>query len=148
MPTGQLNGCKILVVDDHDDTRRSLVRVLELFGATTGDAPSGQGALEALQREHFDLLIADLSMPRMNGFQLIQAIRRLPDPGRAQVPVIALSGFDGLEERQRSERAGFALHLSKPTAPPKLVASINQVLRHRAEQADPENSGQTDESSR
>ena len=144
MPTDQLNGCKILVVDDHDDTRRSLVRVLELFGATTGNAPNGQGALEALQREHFDLLIADLSMPRMNGFQLIQAIRRLPDPGTAQVPVIALSGFDGPEERQRSERAGFALHLSKPTAPPKLVAAINQVLRHRADQSNPRNSGPTD----
>jgi CheY-like chemotaxis protein len=148
MPTGQLYGCRILVVDDHNDTRKSLVRVLELFGAETAAAPSGQGALEALQREHFDLLIADLSMPRMNGFQLIQAIRRLPDPGTAQTPVIALSGFDGPEERQRSERAGFALHLSKPTAPPKLVAAINQVLRHRAEQANPPNSEPTDQTSR
>lgn len=100
---------RILVVDDHDDTRRVLANLLRKRGHEVESAFNVASALEALQRQSFDVLLSDLGLPDGTGYELIER-------GKLLQPLvgIALSGFGTAEDIRRATEAGFAHHLIKP----------------------------------
>jgi CheY-like chemotaxis protein len=124
--TPSLAGVRILVVEDHEDSRDALRQVLEYFGATVTAACSGYEALELAVLEPPHLMLCDLRMPGMDGFAVLDGLRALlPDhPIRA----VAVSGFGSDEDRRRTREAGFDGHLVKPVDFDALVALVGEVL--------------------
>lgn len=110
--TGALKKKFILVVDDSPETTEMLGKLLELEGAFVESARSGAEALEIAGRKDFDLVISDISMPGMDGYQLIRNLRQLPD--MANVPAVALTGYGRTNDIERAHAEGFAEHLTKP----------------------------------
>jgi PAS domain S-box-containing protein len=110
--TGALQKKFILVVDDSAETTDMLGRLLELEGAFVESARSGAEALEIAQRKNFDLVVSDISMPEMDGYQLLQKLRELPS--MANVPAVALTGYGRGADVDRALEQGFAEHLTKP----------------------------------
>lgn len=103
---------RILVVDDNRDSATSLVMLLRLLGHDVRDANDGRQALAILEEFVPDLLLLDLGMPGMSGYQVAERVQS--DPRLRDVRVVALSGYGGAEERRRSDAAGFHDHLVKP----------------------------------
>ena len=115
-------GAKILLVEDHDDTARTLARLLQSQGYEVKTAGLVASALEALRREAFDLLLCDIGLPDGTGFQLIEEVRK-----DWRTPALALSGFGMEEDVAKSKAAGFEGHLTKPVNFQKLEAAIRQL---------------------
>lgn len=101
---------RILLVDDHDDTRRVLSRLLQRQGHQVDAAATVKAAMTSLELRRFDLVISDIGLPDGSGFEVMSAAR-VRD---AQIRGIALSGFGMEEDRRRSAAAGFDYHLTKP----------------------------------
>jgi PAS domain S-box-containing protein len=127
-----LAGVRILAVDDDQDALSMLRQVLESAGADVDTVGSAAQALEQLATEHPDLLIADLGMPQMDGFDLIEQVRRSADPAIRDLPAAALTAYARSEDRVKALRSGFGLHLSKPIDPAELVAAVDALMRRRA----------------
>ncbi|HZQ34530.1 MAG TPA: PAS domain-containing protein [Dehalococcoidia bacterium] len=119
---GRLAGLTILVVEDDRPTRELLALVLGAQGATAVTVDSAEAALEALERVRPALLLADIGLPGMDGYELLAAARRLP-AGEA-LPAVALTAYAGDEDRDRALAAGFAAHLAKPLDPDALVNAL------------------------
>jgi CheY-like chemotaxis protein len=117
----QLDGLKILVVDDHEDARMLARRVLEDRGATVVTAASGSDALKLIDGGGFDLLICDIGMPGMDGFELIRHVRALPPDRGGALKAVALTAFARSEDRHRVLREGYQMHLAKPVEPVELI---------------------------
>jgi PAS domain S-box-containing protein len=124
----RLDGIRVLVVDDEQDGRALVARILDGQGADPVCASSASEALELLSKQHFDLLLSDIGMPDINGFELISRVRQLDKSRARPLPAIALTAYARTEDRQRSVLAGFHMHLSKPTEARELVASIAGLL--------------------
>ncbi|HET7671372.1 MAG TPA: ATP-binding protein [Burkholderiales bacterium] len=127
LPT-DLAGLTILVVDDHPDAQRLLQRMLADCGARVLAAGSAVEALGVLEKEPADLLVSDIGMPNVDGFELLRRVRALPAERGGQIKAIALTAFARTEDRTRALRAGFLAHVSKPVDPSELVATIASVL--------------------
>jgi signal transduction histidine kinase len=115
-PPARGNGTKrVLVVEDNLDTAETLRDLLELSGFEVAVAGSGGEGVAAAHRFHPEVVLCDLGLPGMNGFEVASALRR--DPTTASARLIALTGYGGDEDRRRSREAGFDLHLTKPVEP-------------------------------
>jgi PAS domain S-box-containing protein len=125
----RLDGLRILVVDDDRDALALIREILEATGATVTTADSGVEALDKLKRNSADVLVADLGMPGMTGFDLIARIRQSKDPHIRELPAAALTAFARSEDRTRALRAGFQTHLSKPIEPAELMAATASLAR-------------------
>jgi PAS domain S-box-containing protein len=126
LPT--LSNVRMLVVDDESDGRAFIARILEDRGASVTCASSAREALEALSRNHFDLLLSDIGMPDMDGFELIRRVRALDKSRAGPIPAVAITAYARAEDRQRSLLAGFHMHLSKPIEARELIASIAGLI--------------------
>ena len=124
---GALQDLRIFVVDDSEDTIEMLRRLFEMDGATVRTASSGKEALEILKDDRFDVMLSDISMPGMDGFELLHRLRELP--GGADLPVIALTGFGRVEDVERAEAEGFFSHVTKPIDLGKLVETLHALPR-------------------
>jgi PAS domain S-box-containing protein len=125
-----LRGVHVLAVDDEIDAL-GLARVaLETAGARVTTASSGAAALELLVSAQPDVLVADIGMPEMDGFDLIKRVRALPHEIR-EIPAAAVTAFARSEDRTRALRSGFDMHLAKPVDPGELVASVATLARRR-----------------
>lgn len=124
-----LQGIRILVVDDDDETREFLAFLLELRGATVIMSASASEAITILTQFQPDLLLSDIGMPDMDGYMLIRQVRSLPPEQGGQIPAIALTAYAGESDHQQAMTAGFQKHLSKPVDPDTLVESIVHLLR-------------------
>jgi signal transduction histidine kinase/ActR/RegA family two-component response regulator len=122
------DGVRILVVDDDADSREMLRYVLEDCKAQIQTVGSAQEALARFSTFAPDILISDLGMPEMDGYDLIQKIRALPAGDGGQTPAIALTGYVSAEEQKRVRSAGFDIHVSKPVDFHKLLEIINNLL--------------------
>jgi PAS domain S-box-containing protein len=122
-----LIGVRALVVDDNEDSRRFLGHVLSLDGAVVDEAGSAADALKVLKDQTFDVLVADIGMPDMDGYELLQELRRR---GRAPA-AIAVTALTGEGDRRRASEAGFLAHLGKPVIADDLLQAIAQALRQR-----------------
>jgi CheY-like chemotaxis protein len=123
-----LVGLTIVVVEDHDDARRYLDLFLRQLGAKVMVAGNAFDGLELIKHSRPDLVLSDIKMPGMDGFELLDAIRALgPDAG-GNVPVIAMSAFFSRTDETRTRRADFRACLAKPFTPDELVETILGVL--------------------
>jgi PAS domain S-box-containing protein len=127
--TKRLTGLRVLVLDDSADTVEMLRKLLEIEGALAESATSGVEALEILQHKKFDLLITDISMPGMDGFEVLQKLRA--EPATAALPAVALTGFGRAEDILRAKAEGFASHLTKPIKIDELVETLCSVMTSR-----------------
>ena len=124
-----LRGTRILIVDHQLDTREIATFVLRQFGAETIVARSTNEALRVVIRERPDVLIIDLGVSDIDGYQLMRQIRTLSPQQGGQIPAIALTSYAGEYNQQRTLEAGFQLHLSKSVEPETLVAAIARLLK-------------------
>jgi signal transduction histidine kinase/ActR/RegA family two-component response regulator len=112
-PAGEtLDELKVLAVDDDEDTTALLRYLLEMNGAKVTTANSGIEALGLAQEAHFDVVLSDISMPSMDGFEFVRRLRALP--GKEDIRVVALTGFGRKEDIEHAETEGFVAHLTKP----------------------------------
>jgi CheY-like chemotaxis protein len=118
-------GRSALVVDDVSDVTEMLSVLLTHAGYEVVCASSARAALEAVHTQHFDVIISDIGMPEMNGYQLAREIRQLPD--YATVPMVAVTGYSMFDDKQRSLSAGFNAHLTKPIDPKGLLDLIEHL---------------------
>jgi signal transduction histidine kinase/ActR/RegA family two-component response regulator len=131
-PTGlrALDGLRILVVEDIDDACEAICVTLERLGAEVLIAKDGVEALARLAANPVDLVLSDLRMPRMDGFEFMQALRRMK--GYTRQPVIAITGLAGNSDHRRTHEAGFEGHIDKPFDDVRLLAAIGEAMaRHR-----------------
>ncbi|HYJ86387.1 MAG TPA: PAS domain S-box protein [Pyrinomonadaceae bacterium] len=123
--SGALKSKFILVVDDSPETTEMLGKLLELEGAFVDVAKSGKEALEIARQKRFDLVVSDISMPEMDGYQLLRSLREIPD--MADVPVVALTGYGRTNDIERARDEGFAEHLTKPLDLDKLLQIVRRL---------------------
>lgn len=123
--TGALKAKFILVVDDSPETTEMLGKLLELEGAFVDSARSGLEALEIAKRKNFDLVISDISMPEMDGYELLRKLRELPD--MAAIPAVALTGYGRSDDIERALNGGFAEHLTKPLDLDELLLIVRRL---------------------
>jgi CheY-like chemotaxis protein len=120
---------RVLLVEDHVDTRQMYAEFLGIdFDVTT--AVDGEDALSAMRRQTPDVIITDLSLPRLNGFELIARIRS--DAALKSIPIICLSGYGGHEHEQRAHAAGCDRILQKPCMPDALAGIVSELIEHTA----------------
>lgn len=113
---------RILVVDDHDDTLRSMKLLLSRLGYEVLAADNMCDALRIAEEQPFDILLSDIGLPDGSGLELLKRIRQ-----RRDVPALALSGFGMDEDVERSRDAGFSDHLTKPVSIDRLQAAIAEL---------------------
>ena len=116
---------RALVVDDVADVTEMLSVLLSHAGYEVMTAGSAAAALSLAKEGHFDVIISDIGMPQMNGYELARALRELS--GYEGVPMVALTGYSKFDDRQRSLDAGFNAHLTKPIEPRELLDLIDQL---------------------
>ena len=119
-----LAGVRVLLIDDDEESRDVVAAHLHGCHAAVSTVPSAEEGFELLQRERFDVLLADIGMPGEDGYSLIQRVRALGPAAGASIPAAALTAFAREEDRERALRAGFQLHLPKPIDASALVAAV------------------------
>jgi PAS domain S-box-containing protein len=124
-----LSGIRVLVVDDEPDARDLIQRVLTEQGADVTVASGGEEALREVKAAVPDLLISDIGMPQMDGYQLIRRIRATETKGQ-RIPAVALTAFARAEDRKRALLAGFQAHIAKPVDMAELVIVVAGLLVH------------------
>ena len=123
-----LSGLSVLVVEDSEDSRESLRTLLQLLGATVAVAPDGREALDMIAGGNVDLVLCDLRMPRMDGFEFMHELNQR---SATHPPVVAMSGLVSDADRDRTRRAGFESHISKPFDEATIVAAFDAVVSRR-----------------
>ena len=114
----QAHSLRLLVVDDNPDAAESLAILLRMHGHDVRVAHSGRAALEAVREQQPQVILLDLGMPEMDGFEVARRLRQELGPGG--VVLVAVTGYGQESDRQRSREAGFAFHLTKPADPTQL----------------------------
>jgi PAS domain S-box-containing protein len=127
-----LEDVTVVAVDDNADALAFVDQVLKLHGATVVSVDTGAKAIEAVLRYHPEVVLCDLMMPGMDGYSVLRHIRKLDDEIAKTVPVIALSAFAGAENRVKTQQAGFQVHLDKPIDPPRLIETIQALVKAEA----------------
>ncbi|MGB7922223.1 MAG: ATP-binding protein [Pyrinomonadaceae bacterium] len=127
---GELQGLRVLVVDDDEDTCKMLAMVLSRYGAEVEVSCSAHQAFEALGWEP-DVLVSDIGMPGEDGYELIGKIRKRGLERGRQIPAIALTAYAGAEDRLRALSAGYQIHLPKPVEPATLIAAVASLRKKR-----------------
>jgi CheY-like chemotaxis protein len=116
----------VLVVDDVPDVTEMIGLLLKHAGYEVATADSATAALRLANERAFDVIISDIGMPEMNGYELAESLRR-----RAEyqgIPIIAVTGYSEYDDRGRALRAGFNAHLTKPIDPSELLHLMNELL--------------------
>ena len=124
-----LSGTVVLIVDDEPDGRALLHRLLKDAGADVRAAEGGMEAIGILQREPVDVILSDIGMPGLDGYEFMRRVRALGDPQVSGVPAIALTAYAREEDRLRSLSAGFQQHVAKPYSFPELAIAIAGLRR-------------------
>ena len=126
-----LDGVNVLVVDDSEDTAEMVQHLLEIGGASVTAVTSGFEALRIAREKQFDVVLSDISMPGMDGFEFLGKLRALP--GYHDLPAVALTGFGRPEDVQRAHQQGFYAHLTKPFDIQALARLLHKMPRQRAQ---------------
>jgi CheY-like chemotaxis protein/two-component sensor histidine kinase len=123
----QLQGLRVLVVDDEPDARELLLAELSRCGAVVQLAETAAEALQQVSAWRPDALVSDIGLPQMDGYMLIQTVRRLPDDQGGRTPALALTAYASSKDRVRAFRAGFQAHLAKPIELHELLAVLASI---------------------
>jgi PAS domain S-box-containing protein len=141
----RLEGVRVLIVDDQEEARLLVANTLNEWGAVVAMAASGQEAETLLTQAVFDVLVCDIAMPDVNGYEVLRRIRDF-ERQRGQreqalsqgIPAIALTALSHPEERSQVLRAGFRMHVAKPVEPAELIMVIASLLEKRPERRPPD----------
>jgi len=114
---------RVLLVEDDQDGRGMVEQLLTDGGAQVRAVDSAFGALTALAEDRFDIVVSDIGMPDIDGYELLKRVRASGNP----IPAIALTAFARLEDATRALDVGYSAHISKPVEPPALIAAIATV---------------------
>ena len=136
-----LSGVKVLVVDDQADARELVKRVLSECNADVVVAGSAEEALLLVEREQPNVLVSDIGMPGVDGYELLRRIRAFEHARGRRITAIALTAFARSEDRTQALRAGFLVHVSKPVEPAELVATVASVAGRTGEPGATERAG-------
>jgi PAS domain S-box-containing protein len=120
----QLNKIKVLLVEDEVDNREVLRTLLEQHHATVAVAGSAHEALEMMPTVQPNILVSDIGLPEIDGYELIERIRQRDSASSGHIPAIALTAHASADDRTKALRAGFQAHIAKPVEPSELVATI------------------------
>lgn len=118
---------RLLLVEDSHLNQAVVTTILDNAGYHTDLADNGREALKAVRSQHYDLILMDLDMPEMNGFEATEAVRRLKTP-IASVPIIAVTANISAQARERAQRVGMNDYLTKPIDAALLLATIKHWL--------------------
>jgi CheY-like chemotaxis protein len=118
------------MVDDDADTRDYISFLLEQAGAEVILATSANEALQLLWQSTPDILLSDIGMPDMDGYMLMQQVRKLPPEQGGNIKAIALTAYAGEINQQQAIAAGFSKHIAKPVQPEELIIAILEVVRN------------------
>ena len=125
----RLDGIRVLIVDDEPDTREIMAHELQGCGAVVSQAGCTGDALEILEGEEVDILLADIAMPEEDGYDLIRKVRSSATPRLAAIPAAAVTAHARDDERRRALAAGFHLHMAKPVEPEQLARAVQTLVR-------------------
>jgi CheY-like chemotaxis protein len=129
LPADALVGVHVLVVDDDRDSRNLLRMVLEYCGALVTAVASAEQAMRTLRRIVPDALVADIVMPRRDGYWLIERVRALPADRGGAIPALAITAHGEEHGPARTLAAGFQVHARKPIDPWDLCRALTGLLR-------------------
>lgn len=121
-----LLGWPIVVCDDEEDSLEVATRILRFYKATVHSAPNGRMALDLVRSVHPKVLISDISMPVMDGWELLFEVKQ--DPATAMIPCIALTAHAMVGDRERAINAGFHNYITKPLSPVTFVHDLLTTL--------------------
>jgi signal transduction histidine kinase/CheY-like chemotaxis protein len=124
-----LDGVHVLLVDDDPDALEVVKRILRRCKARVTTATTAAEGLAALVRERPDVVLADIGLPRTDGYEFVRRVRALPAEQGSEVPVAALTAFARSEDRRQAMLAGFDIHVAKPVDPAELVAVVGRLAR-------------------
>ncbi|MBW4516122.1 MAG: PAS domain S-box protein [Timaviella obliquedivisa GSE-PSE-MK23-08B] len=127
-PSLDLNGIRVLVIDDETDSREFVAFVLEQAGARVTTATTASEGFAILTQSQPDVLLSDIGMPDMDGYMLMQQVRLLPPEQGGNVLAIALTAYAGDFNQQQALQAGFQQHLAKPIEPEALIRGIANLI--------------------
>jgi two-component system cell cycle response regulator DivK len=116
----------ILLVEDHEDNRIVYRTVLEHFGYTVLEAHDGEEGVRRAREDRPDLVLMDISIPKLDGWEATKVLKS--DPATARIPVIALTAHALPEDRARAAEAGCDGYLAKPVEPRRVVEEVRRVL--------------------
>jgi signal transduction histidine kinase/ActR/RegA family two-component response regulator len=133
---GRLRKIKVVAVDDNADARELLKAILERSSAEIVVVGSGQEALETIKDLHPNVLLCDLAMPEMDGYEVLKNVRRL-EPELGWLPVIAFTAAARNEDRASTRLAGFQAHMAKPIEAEKLIRTILEILSCKKQSEEP-----------
>ncbi len=124
-PTSLLKGCHILLVEDCDDLRLLVGRKLRAYGALLEEAIHGKEVLEKVQKGEFDIILMDIQMPGIDGYEVTQKLR---EQGYNK-PIIALTANALYQEKQKAQEAGFNDTLAKPIDLQTMLQSLMKLKK-------------------
>ena len=119
----------IVVVDDEPDAGAVMCEILQQTGATVRLASSAIEALAMIRQSRPDLLISDIGMPQIDGYQLLRMLRSEEEAGQPSIPAIALTAFARPEDKRRAIEAGYLIHLAKPVESTDLITAAKLTVR-------------------
>jgi signal transduction histidine kinase/ActR/RegA family two-component response regulator len=128
-PTPSLDGIHVLAIDDDSDALMLGREILESAGARVTTLDSAELTLEEIASIRPDVLVADVGLPRLDGFELMRRIRRLPETRLRDVPAAALTAYARPEDRVKALQSGFQIHLAKPIDPVELVVAVAALAK-------------------
>lgn len=123
-----LRGIKVLVVDDDEDARDVLSAALNRYGAEVTTATGAPQALDTLASEKMDVLVSDINMPGMDGYELIRRVRAMAPGQSGRIPAVALTAYARAEDRVHALQAGYQAHVPKPVEPAELEVVVATLL--------------------
>jgi CheY-like chemotaxis protein len=126
-----LTGLRVLVVEDEADTRAMIQMILEGRDALVYVVASGDEALRAIEEWHPEVLVSDIGMPEMDGYQLMEKVRAAEATRGHSLPAMALTAYAREEDRERSIAAGYQRHLVKPVEPSDLITAVAELAAQR-----------------
>lgn len=124
-------GKKILLVEDNELNREIALEILESAGFILDTAEDGTIAVEKMRTAlpgQYDLVLMDIQMPQMNGYEAARQIRQLTNPAVKDIPIIAMTANAFAEDRQKALEAGMNEHITKPIDIPKLIDTLHEIL--------------------
>ena len=127
-----LTGIRVLIVEDNELNLEITCAILEQTGATLDTAEDGSIALEKVQTSppgYYDIILMDIQMPVMDGYQATESIRRLPDPQKANVPIVAMTANAFEEDRKHAFAAGMNAHIAKPVDIKIFFSTLKEILK-------------------
>jgi CheY-like chemotaxis protein len=118
---------RILVIEDNPESLDLMSYLLTAFGQTVAKATDGEEGLKLVQCEKFDLVLCDVQLPKVDGYEIARQIRR--DPQLRELPLVAVTAYAMPDDREKILAAGFSGYVTKPIVPEDFVGQMQRFLQ-------------------